>query len=208
MPSPRHARARPSVAGLGAAAVMAYTVGHCISQLLAIECSQHLHGQLLHVRINPACCTRVCCMSAAWLWLPPHQGLAEGDAAEFELELVDFDKAPNWEAMGADAKIARAEALKEQGNRVFKAGPALFKHAAQKWTKAIQLVDHAFDIDTAQQVLPALLPDAIAMAVDTSNLEEFHGLLPLLHMGPLWVTWELTLQQRDAPTGVQAALSF
>ena len=76
---------------------------------------------------------------------------------EFELELVDFDKAPNWEAMGADAKIARAEALKEQGNRVFKGGPALFKHAAQKWTKAIQLVDHAFDIDTAEQVRPALL---------------------------------------------------
>ena len=80
------------------------------------------------------------------------QGVAEGDALEFELELVDFDKAPNWEAMAADAKIARAEALKEQGNRMFKAGPALFKHATQKWTKAIQLVDHAFDIDTAEQV--------------------------------------------------------
>ena len=80
------------------------------------------------------------------------QGVAEGDALEFELELVDFDKAPNWEAMGADAKIARAEALKEQGNRMFKAGPALFKHATQKWTKAIQLVDHAFDIATAEQV--------------------------------------------------------
>ncbi len=112
------------------------------------------------VRIKQASCSHVHRAPAAQPWLPLRQGLAEGDVAEFELELVDFDRAPNWEAMGADAKVARAEALKEQGNRVFKAGPALFKHAAQKWTKAIQLVDHAFDIDTAEQVRPGLLPGA------------------------------------------------
>lgn len=121
--------------------------------------SFHVCKCMPRVHIKRASCSHVHRAPAAEKRLPLHQGLAEGDAVEFELELVDFDRAPNWEAMGADAKIARAEALKEQGNRVFKAGAALFKHAAQKWTKAIQLVDHAFDIDTADQVLPALLPD-------------------------------------------------
>jgi hypothetical protein len=78
--------------------------------------------------------------------------VAEGDAVDFELELVGFDKAPNWDALPGDAKVARAEALKEQGNRLFRRGPPLVKHAAQKWTKAVQLLDHAFDLDTPEQV--------------------------------------------------------
>jgi len=78
--------------------------------------------------------------------------VAEGDAVDFELELVGFDKAPNWDALPGDAKVARGEALKEQGNRLFKRGPPLVKHAAAKWTKAVQLLDHAFDLDTPEQV--------------------------------------------------------
>lgn len=71
---------------------------------------------------------------------------------DFELELVDFDKQPNWHAMGADDKLARAHALKDQGNAVFRTGPSQYSRAAAKWAKALKVLDNAFDMDTEEQV--------------------------------------------------------
>lgn len=78
---------------------------------------------------------------------------------QFELELVDFDRQPNWHAMSADDKLARAHALKEQGNAIFRAGPGQYSRAIAKWTKALKVLDNAFDMDTEEQVMrPACLP--------------------------------------------------
>lgn len=73
---------------------------------------------------------------------------------EFEVTLVDFDKQPNWHAMSAADKIARADVLKEQGNAVFRLGPEQYARAVSKWQKAVKLVDNALDIDTDEQVTP------------------------------------------------------
>ena len=70
---------------------------------------------------------------------------------EFEVTLLDFDRQPNWHAMGADDKIARAELLKEQGNKIYRLGPPQYARAAAKWQKALKLLDNAFDIETDEQ---------------------------------------------------------
>ncbi|EIE22917.1 hypothetical protein COCSUDRAFT_64037 [Coccomyxa subellipsoidea C-169] len=67
------------------------------------------------------------------------EGCPEGAEVEFELQLVDFDKQPNWHAMSADDKLARAHALKDQGNAIFRTGPAQYSRAAAKWAKALKL---------------------------------------------------------------------
>lgn len=71
---------------------------------------------------------------------------------DFELTLVDFDRQPNWTTMTADDKLQRARTLKEQGNRVFKLGPDQYMRAISKWSKAIKVIDNAFDMDTEEQV--------------------------------------------------------
>ena len=68
----------------------------------------------------------------------------------FEVTLIGFDKQPNWSVMDASAKIKRAQELKAQGNAVFKAG--LGNLAKPKWTKALKLLNHLFDIQTDEQV--------------------------------------------------------
>jgi hypothetical protein len=78
--------------------------------------------------------------------------VSEGTDIDFELELIDFDRQPNYTAMTADDKLQRAHALKEQGNAVFKMGPEHSSRAISKWTKAIKLIDNAFDMDTEEQV--------------------------------------------------------
>ncbi len=82
------------------------------------------------------------------------QGCPEGAEVEFELQLVDFDKQPNWHAMSADDKLARAHALKDQGNAIFRTGPAQYSRAAAKWAKALKVLDNAFDMDTEEQARP------------------------------------------------------
>ena len=71
---------------------------------------------------------------------------------QFEVTLVGYDRQPNWGAMGAAAKIQRAQQLKAQGNAVFKAG--LGNLAKPKWTKALKLLNHLFDIESDEQVRP------------------------------------------------------
>jgi hypothetical protein len=80
------------------------------------------------------------------------QGVPEDAAVDFELELLSFDRAPNWHDAGPDEKIARAQALKEQGNAVFRQGPAQHSRARAKWMKALKMLDNAFDLDTDEQV--------------------------------------------------------
>ena len=80
------------------------------------------------------------------------QSIPEGADIDFELELLDFDKQPNWHDAGADEKLRRAQALKEQGNAVFRLGPAQFSRARSKWMKALKMLDNAFDLDTDEQV--------------------------------------------------------
>ena len=53
------------------------------------------------------------------------QNMPDGADIDFELELLDFDKQPNWHDAGPDEKIRRAQTLKEQGNAVFRQGAAL-----------------------------------------------------------------------------------
>ncbi|BDA50340.1 probable peptidyl-prolyl cis-trans isomerase FKBP5 [Coccomyxa sp. Obi] len=83
------------------------------------------------------------------------EGCPEGAEVQFELELVDFDRQPNWHAMSADDKLARAHALKEQGNAIFRAGPGQYSRAVAKWTKALKVLDNAFDMDTDEQLAAA-----------------------------------------------------
>ena len=54
--------------------------------------------------------------------------------------------------MSGREKVARGELLKDQGNTIFKLGPSHYGFARQKWTKAIKLVDQAFDLETAEEV--------------------------------------------------------
>ena len=82
------------------------------------------------------------------------QGVPEDAAVDFEVELLSFDRAPNWHDAGPDEKIARAQALKEQGNAVFRQGPAQHSRARAKWMKALKMLDNAFDLDTEEQVRP------------------------------------------------------
>jgi hypothetical protein len=79
------------------------------------------------------------------------QALPEDADVEFEVTLLDFDRQPNWHAMGAGDKIARAELLKEQGNKIYRLGPPQYARAAAKWQKALKLLDNAFDIETDEQ---------------------------------------------------------
>lgn len=83
------------------------------------------------------------------------QGIPEGAAVQFEVTLVSFDRQPNWSMMEAGAKLQRAQELKAQGNAVFKAG--LGSLAKPKWTKALKLLNHLFDIESEEQVRGGLL---------------------------------------------------
>ena len=85
------------------------------------------------------------------------QRIPEGADIDFEVELVDFDKQPNWHHAGPDEKIARAQALKEQGNAIFRQGPTQYARARSKWMRAMKMLEHAFDLETDEQVL-RLLP--------------------------------------------------
>ena len=87
------------------------------------------------------------------------QGVPEGAKVVFEVTLVSYDKQPNWSMMGAGAKLKRAQDLKAQGNTVFKAG--LGNLAKPKWTKALKLLNHLFDIETEEQAC-ARLPCSLA----------------------------------------------
>lgn len=62
----------------------------------------------------------VCIWGGSELWREGAtvQEWREGETVEFELELVDFDKQPNWYHLDASGKIAQAELLKTQGNEV------------------------------------------------------------------------------------------
>ena len=80
------------------------------------------------------------------------QNMPDGADIDFELELLDFDKQPNWHDAGPDDKIRRAETLKEHGNAVFRQGAAQYSKARSKWMKALKMLDNAFDLDTEDQV--------------------------------------------------------
>jgi len=80
------------------------------------------------------------------------QNMPDGADIDFELELLDFDKQPNWHDAGPDEKIRRAQTLKEQGNAVFRQGAAQYSKARSKWMKALKMLDNAFDLDTEDQV--------------------------------------------------------
>lgn len=80
------------------------------------------------------------------------QSMPEGADVDFEIELLDFDKQPNWHDAGPDEKIKRAQALKEQGNAISGQGPGQFSRARAKWMKALKMLDNAFDLDTDEQV--------------------------------------------------------
>ena len=82
------------------------------------------------------------------------QECPEGVEVEFEVELVGFEKTPHWHSMTGSDKVKRSQELKEQGNRTFKAGR--LDLARQKYLKALKLVDHAFDIETDEEVCRSL----------------------------------------------------
>ena len=66
---------------------------------------------------------------------------------------MGFDRQPNWHHAGPDEKIARAQALKEQGNAIFRQGPPQYARARSKWMRAMKMLEHAFDLETDEQVL-------------------------------------------------------
>ena len=68
----------------------------------------------------------------------------------FEVELVSFERQQHWTRMDAAAKIARAQALKAQGNAVFKGGHA--ELARGKWQKAMKMLGNLFDCESEAQV--------------------------------------------------------
>ncbi|KAA6416871.1 MAG: peptidyl-prolyl isomerase PASTICCINO1 [Trebouxia sp. A1-2] len=78
---------------------------------------------------------------------PP--GMPEGAKVEWEVELISFQKQPDWERAEPDAKIKHAGELKDQGNIAFKAGR--LKPARSKYTKALRLADRIFDLETEEQ---------------------------------------------------------
>ncbi|KAL0030965.1 hypothetical protein WJX79_005290 [Trebouxia sp. C0005] len=78
---------------------------------------------------------------------PP--GMPEGAKVEWEVELISFQKQPDWERAEPDAKIKHAGELKDQGNLAFKAGR--LKPARSKYTKALRLADRIFDLETEEQ---------------------------------------------------------
>ena len=86
----------------------------------------------------------------------PHggvQGVPEDAPLAFELELVSFERQQHWTRMDAGAKIARAQALKAQGNQVFKAGGAP-ELARSKWQKALKMLSNLFDCESEAQARP------------------------------------------------------
>ena len=84
------------------------------------------------------------------------QECPEDAEVEFEIELLSFDKTPNWQSMTAADKISRAEALRQQGNKTFKSGQLRF--ARQKYLKAIKMLDGAYDAQSDEEVLHPPLP--------------------------------------------------
>ncbi len=107
------------------------------------------------------------------------QNIPEGADIDFELELLDFDKQPNWHDAGPDDKIRRAQMLKEQGNAIFKQGAAQYARARSKWTKALKMLDNAFDLDTEEQVQSMLTPSLMLMQ-HAISLPGFHPELKTL----------------------------
>lgn len=78
------------------------------------------------------------------------QGCPDDRSIGFEVELVSFDKTPHWQNMAAIDKIARADQIRQQGNRVFKLGQLAM--ARQKYLKALKHLDSAFDTETDDEV--------------------------------------------------------
>ena len=79
------------------------------------------------------------------------QGVEDGAAIEFEIELLSYTKHPAWVAMSAAEKLVRSDALKEQGNATLKAGQ--LKHARTKYLKAMRILDQTFDFEGDEQVI-------------------------------------------------------
>ena len=65
--------------------------------------------------------------------------------------------------------------LKEQGNAAFKAGQ--LKFARGKYTKALRLADHIFDIETEEQVTCSTLTHALMCVAAAVGHEVFQQVL-------------------------------
>jgi len=68
---------------------------------------------------------------------------------EWEIELVDFEKAPNWHQMSCSERFKVAEEIKESANKLFAA--KRYQHAKTKYEKAYKVVNHTFDIEDDEQ---------------------------------------------------------
>ena len=66
------------------------------------------------------------------------QNMPDGADIDFELELLDFDKQPNWHDAGPDEKIRRAQTLKEQGERCFQTGRCAVLQSTQQMDEGAQ----------------------------------------------------------------------
>lgn len=82
------------------------------------------------------------------------QGVPEDVPLVFELELLSFERQQHYTRMDAGAKIARALALKAQGNAVFKSGTP--EMARSKWQKALKMLSQLFDCESEEQVRACL----------------------------------------------------
>mmetsp|Transcript_41826 Transcript_41826/g.108277 ORF Transcript_41826/g.108277 Transcript_41826/m.108277 type:complete len:588 (+) Transcript_41826:113-1876(+) len=75
--------------------------------------------------------------------------VAAGLAVEWEIELLDFDKAPNWHPMPAAERIPLIESMKAAANKLF--GDKRYAHAKAKYQKALKVVNHTFDASSEEE---------------------------------------------------------
>lgn len=81
-------------------------------------------------------------------------GLQAGQDAEFEVELVGFDKNPAWVEMSVAQKLVQALQLKEQGNQLFKQGQ--YTRCEQKYMKSLRVLNSATPEAGSQEEAEAL----------------------------------------------------
>lgn len=103
------------------------------------------------------------------------EGLAEGAAVVWEVELVDFDRTVHATDLSGRELLQRGLQLKSQGNTTFKQG--LNRHAVTKWQKALKCLNQIFnlgdDSELAQEVSALKASLCINLALEAQRREDF-----------------------------------
>lgn len=103
------------------------------------------------------------------------QGLAEGAAVVWEVELFTFDRTAHATRLSGRELLQRGLQLKTQGNIVFKQG--MNRHAEAKWLKALKMLNQVFDLgnddDLTRDVASGKASICVNLALAAQHRDEF-----------------------------------